>query len=48
MQKRFRHQNKKVFQWNYYSKSIATQLFYQHTPTDTPIYEIFVCYNHKT
>ena len=31
-----------------YSKSIATQLFYQHTPIDTAIYEKFVCYNHKT
>ena len=31
-----------------YSKSIATQLFYQPTPIDTAIYEMFVCYNHKT
>jgi len=38
----------KVSEWNKYSKSIATQLFYQHTPIDTTIYEKFVCYNHKT
>jgi len=31
-----------------YSKSIATQLFYQHTPIDTTIYEKFVCCNYKT
>ena len=53
MQTRFRHQNKpdwyqKVSDWNKYSKSTATQLFYHHTPIDTVIYEKCVCYNHKT
>ena len=31
-----------------YSKSIATQLFYQHTPIDTAIYKYLVCYNFTT
>ena len=31
-----------------YSKLMETQLFYQPTPIDTAIYEMFVCYNHKT
>ena len=51
MQSHFRHQTNhftKVSEWNKYSKSIATQLFYQHTPINTAIYEKFVCYNHKT
>ena len=50
MQKRFRHQNKPFRYWNEInkSKSIATQLFYQHTPIDTLVYEKFVCYNHTT
>ena len=26
---------------------MATQLFYQHTPIDTAIYEKFVCCNYK-
>jgi len=34
-----------VSEWNKYGKSIATYLFYQHTPIDTVVY---VCYNHKT
>ena len=46
MQTRFRHQ-KQVSEWNKYSKSIATQLFYHHTPIDTAIYEKFVCCNYK-
>ena len=25
-----------------------TQLFYQHTPIDTPNYKYVVCYNYKT
>ena len=37
-----------VSEWNKYSKSFATQLFYQHIPIDTLVYEKFVCYNHKT
>jgi len=37
-----------VSEWNKYSKSIATQLYYWHTPIDTLVYEKFVCYNHKT
>ena len=41
-------QKQKVSEWNKYSKSIATQLFYQQTHIDTAIYELFVCYNHKT
>ena len=51
MQTRFRHQNEPFYmvsEWKKYSKSIATQLFYQHTPIDTVVYEKFVCYNHKT
>ena len=47
MQTRFRHQNK-PFCIVIGMKSIATKLFYQHTPIDTAIYEKFVCYNHKT
>ena len=27
---------------------MQTRLFYQHTPIDTMIYEMIVCYNHKT
>ena len=46
---RFHHQNKPyVSEWNKCSKSIATQLFYQHTPIDTAIYEKFMCYNYTT
>jgi len=26
----------------------AAQLFNQHTPIDTAIYKLFVCYNYKT
>jgi len=50
MQTRFRHQKQTILHryWNEInSKSIATQLFYQHTPIDTAIYEKFVCYNDK-
>ena len=36
-----------VSEWNKYSKSIATQLFYQHIPIDTAFYKYFVCYNYK-
>ena len=50
MQKCFRHQNKPFRYRNEInkSKSIATQLFNQHTPIDTLVYEKFVCYNHTT
>ena len=37
-----------VSEWNKYSKSIASQFFYQHTPTGIAIYERFVCYNKTT
>jgi len=37
-----------VWEWNKYSKSIAAQLFYQHTPIDTSIYKYFVCCKCKT
>ena len=37
-----------VSEWNKNGKSIATQLFYQHTPIDTVVYEKFVCYNYTT
>ena len=41
MQTRFCHQNHFTYvsEWNKYSKSIATQLFYQHTPIDTGFME---------
>ena len=51
MQTRFRHQNKAFcigIGMNKYSRSIATQLFYQRTPFDTAIYEKFMWFNHKT
>ena len=38
----------RFLEWNKYSESIATQLFYQYTPIYTAIYEKFVCYNHST
>ena len=46
MQTLFRQQNKPFLQlseWNKYSKSIATKLFYQRTLIDTAIYEKCVC-----
>ena len=47
MQTHFRHENK-PFCIVIGMKSIATKLFYQHTPIDTAIYEKFMCYNHTT
>ena len=36
-----------VLELNNYSKSIATQLFYQHAPIDITIYKMFVRYINK-